>query len=113
MAKFRGLRTGPLPDRQPLRHDAPAPSERIPPFVLMRQLDGDVLIAPFAKRAGGLSPSENVMVQAVAQRLARDLPAGCWWVDPQNGRATSATIAIPQLRRRLLDCASFTVRSAA
>jgi hypothetical protein len=28
--------------------------------VFMRQIDGDVLIAPFAKRAGGLSPSETV-----------------------------------------------------
>jgi hypothetical protein len=111
MAKSRGMRTGPLPDRQPLRHQAPAPAERIPPFVLLRQIDGDILIAPFPRDA--LSPEAAVLVKAVAQNLKRDLPAGCFWVDPRDGRATPAAIAVPQLRRRMLDCASFNVRSAA
>jgi hypothetical protein len=31
------------------RHLAPLPAERAPPFVLLRQPDGDVLIAPFPR----------------------------------------------------------------
>jgi hypothetical protein len=111
MAKSR--RTGPLPDREPLRSDAPAPVGRVPPFVLMRSFDGDVLIAPFPRREGGPSPNEAAIARSVACSLARDLPAGCWWVDVRSGSATPAAIAIPQLKRRLLDCASFNLRAAA
>ncbi len=105
------LRTGPLPDREPGRHQAPPPVGRVPPFVLIRQLDGDVLLSPFPR--DGLSAEAAILVKAVAVRLARDLPAGVFWVDAQDGRATPATIAVPQLKRRLLDNASFNVRSAA
>jgi hypothetical protein len=54
-----------------------------------------------------------VLVKNVAQSLPRDLPAGCFWFDPRDGRATPAAIAVPQLRRRMLDCATFNVRLAA
>jgi hypothetical protein len=87
----------------------PAPPSRVPPFVLMRQLDGDLLITPFPRDR--LSPEAAVLVKTVALRLARHLPAGCFWVDTQDGRVTPPTIAIPQLERRLLSiCASFNVR---
>ena len=85
-AMAKGLRTGPLPDREPGRHQAPPPAERVPPFVLLRQVDGDVLIAPFPR--DGLSAEAAVLVKTVAQALPRDLPAGCFWVDPRDGRAT-------------------------
>jgi hypothetical protein len=42
--------------------------------------DGDILIAPFPR--GGLSPEATVLMKTVAQGLPRDLPAGCFWVDP-------------------------------
>jgi hypothetical protein len=75
--------------------------------MLFREAGGDVL-TPFPR--DGVSPETAVLVKTVAQSLKRDLPAGCYWVDPQDGLATPAAIAIPQLRRRLLDCASFNVR---
>jgi hypothetical protein len=43
-----------------LRHQAPVPAERVPPFVLLRQVDGDVLIAPFPR--DGLSSEAAVLV---------------------------------------------------
>jgi hypothetical protein len=108
MAKSRGLRSGPLPDRQPLRHQAPPPAERVPPFILVREIAGDVLLTPYPRNA--MTPEATVLVKAVVHSLKRDLPAGCYWVDPSDGRATPATLAVPQLRRRLEDCASYNVR---
>ena len=78
-----------------------------PAGLLLRQVDGDLLIAPFRKRPAGPSPAETALVETVAQRLARDLPAGCFWIDPRDGRASPASIAVPQLQRRLLDDAWF------
>jgi hypothetical protein len=87
----------------------PAPPSRVPPFVLMRQLDGDLLITPFPRDR--LYPRPVVLIKMVGLRLARHLFAGCFWVDTQDGRVTPPTIAIPQLKRRLLSiCASFNVR---
>jgi hypothetical protein len=106
----KALRTQPLHDR-PLRHETPPSVGRIPPFVLLRQVEGDVLIAPFSR--GGLSPENALLVKTVASRLARDLPAGCFWVDAQDGRATPAAIGIKQLRRRIHENASFNVRASA
>jgi hypothetical protein len=111
MSKWRGLRTGPLPDPHQPRHRAPVPLDRLPPFLLLRQADGDVLIAPFPRN--GMSPEAEAVVKTVARGLTRDLPAGCWWVDPRDGRTTPAAIAEPQLKRRMLDCATFNVRVAA
>jgi hypothetical protein len=67
---------------------------------LMRQLDGDLLITPFPRDRP--SPEVAVLIKTVGLRLARHLPAGCFWVDTQDGRVTPPTIAIPQLKRRLL-----------
>jgi len=60
-----------------------------------------------------VSPENVLLVKTVASRLSPNLPAGCFWITVPDGRATPAAIAIPQLRRRMLDCASFNVRSAA
>jgi hypothetical protein len=38
----------------------PAPPSRVPPFVLMRQLDGDLLITPFPRDR--LSPEVAVLI---------------------------------------------------
>ena len=86
---------------------APAPAERTPPFLLT--LDGPdlVLIAPFPKRPRGPTPGEAALVQAVTEQL-RNFSV---WIDPRDGTATPATIGEGQLQRRMLDCASFNVRT--
>ena len=91
---------------------APTPQERIPPFLLTRQDDGNtVLITPFAKRRGGLTSEEAAQVQTVAEHLRNLAPArGSVWIDVHTGAATAAAIGEGQLRRRLIDCASFNVR---
>jgi hypothetical protein len=92
---------------------AAQPVERTPPFLLMREASSLVLIAPFAKRPRGPTPAELELVGMVARRLAPDLPADRpLWIDPSDGTATPAAIGEEQLRRRMIDCASFNVRMA-
>jgi hypothetical protein len=74
---------------------------------------GLVLIAPFPKRAHGLTPAEVALVQAVAGHLRNrsTAPDGPCWIDASTGSTTPAAIGEGQLRRRLIDCASFEVRA--
>jgi hypothetical protein len=69
------------------------------------KVEGDVLIPPFSR--AGLSPENVLLVKTVASRLSPNLPPGCFWISVQDGRATPAAIAIPQLRRRMLDLCEF------
>jgi len=91
---------------------AELPPERVPPFLLVLPPNslGLVLIAPFRKRKSGPSPQEVALVRAVAGRLVGNLPAGPCWVDPRDGSMTPAAIGADQVRRRLIDDASFDVR---
>jgi hypothetical protein len=97
------------PDIQP-RHLTPQPRDRTPPFVLLRQAENDILITPFSKRSKGPSPDETALVKSVAHLLVRNLPAGCFWIDARDSSATPAILAVSQLRRRLIDYASFHIR---
>ena len=89
---------------------APPPVGRTPPFLLVREGAGLVLLTPFRKRRRGLTPGEAALVRTIAERLAEDdMPVGICWIDPQDGTATAAQIGEGQLRRRLIDDASFSV----
>lgn len=95
------------------RQFAPIPPDRMPPFLLTPDGADLVLIAPFPKRPHGLTPSEAALVQAVAGHL-RKVPVpgrGSVWIDPRDGTTTPAAIGEPQIRRRLIDNASFNVRA--
>ena len=113
----RGLRTGPTPDPRQWRHASAMPIERLPPFLLVPQPADDprlagILIAPFPRRSRGLTPDEAALLQAVSGHL-RNLPGqprGPVWIDAHTGAATAAAIGEGQLRRRLIDCATFNVR---
>jgi hypothetical protein len=89
---------------------AAQPAERTPPFLLIREASILVLIAPFAKRPHGPTPEEVALAQTVARRLVIDLPAGPHWINPSDGTATPAVLGEGQLRRRMIDNASFNVR---
>jgi hypothetical protein len=93
---------------------AAQPAERMPPFLLVSEASSLVLIAPFAKRPRGPTPEETALVRTVARRLVPNLPADRpLWIDPHDGTATPAALGEGQLRRRLIDNASFNVRTAA
>jgi hypothetical protein len=78
------------------------------PFLLTRTDDGAlVLIAPFGRRPRGPSAAEAALVRAVAGHL-KNLQV---WVDPITGAASQATIGPAQLERRMIDNASFNVRT--
>lgn len=110
----KGLRTHGLPDPRQWRYKAPMPVGRVAPFLLVpHPEDGTdlVLIAPFAKRRRGPTSDENAVVQAVAGHLRKiPVPDGSLWIDPRDGTATPAAIGEGQVRRRLIDNASFNVR---
>ena len=92
---------------------APPPAARIPPFLLARDGDELVLIAPFARRRRGPTQAEAAIVTTVAGHLRTLSPVrGPVWIDPHDGHVTPAAIGEGQLRRRLVDCASFGVRLA-
>jgi hypothetical protein len=60
----------------------------------------------------GLSPEAAVLVKIIAQG-PRDLPVGCFWVDAMMAARRRQRSPRLKLKRRLFDCASFNVRSAA
>ena len=94
------------------RYRGPAP-ERTPPFLLVPDGGGLVLVTPFPKKRIGLTPEQRAIVQDVGSRLRTlSAPRGSVWIDPNDGRVTPAAIGEGQLRRRLFDCACFSVRSA-
>jgi len=93
---------------------APAPSLTAP-FVLIRSAaapSAGILVTPFPRRRQGPTDAEAARVEAVAARLVGDRrpSTGTFWIDPATGVATPASIGEGQLRRKLTDCASFTVR---
>jgi hypothetical protein len=63
-----------------------------------------------AERPRGPTPEETTLPKRVARRLVLDLPGGARWIDPREGTATPAALGEGQLRRRLIDHASFDVR---
>jgi hypothetical protein len=96
---------------KPGRDQIPPPVARTPPFLLAADADGaPILICPFRKRKSGPSREEMALVRSVAGRLER-LPGGPVWIDPRDGSMTPAAIGADQVRRRLIDDASFTVRA--
>jgi hypothetical protein len=88
----------------------PPPADRTPPFLLCRDGDDLVLIAPFAKRRHGPTQDEVTLVRSVATHLAH-LPAGPCWIDAA-GQHTPASIGAAQIRRRLVDNLCLDVRTA-
>jgi hypothetical protein len=94
-----------------LRHRFAAPPVPSLPFLLVIEAGGAVLIAPFAKRQNGLSRDEADRLKTVVARLRGLPPPGSVvWIDPQDGTATPASIGEGQLRRRMVDNASVSLR---
>ena len=92
------------------RYRGPAP-ERTPPFLLVPGGVDLVLVTPFPKKRIGLTPEQRAIVQDVAGGLRGLRTSASVWIDPTNGRVTPAEIGEGQLRRRLFDCACFSVRT--
>jgi hypothetical protein len=89
----------------------PPPIERMPPFLLLPDGETLVLVSPFPKRRAGPTPEQRAIVQEMAKRLRNlSAPRGSVWIDPRDGRVTPAAIDAGQIRRRLFDCACFSVR---
>jgi hypothetical protein len=65
----------------------------------------------FERRAGP-TMAQRAIVKEVAKRLRNlSMSRGSVWIDPRDGRVTPAAIDAGQIRRRLIDCACFSVRA--
>jgi hypothetical protein len=71
------------------RHDAPMPSDRCPPFLLLPGVGGRApLVTPFAKRSRGLSNMQRAAIDRIVARIPGSLPTAPFWIDAETG-ATS------------------------